>query len=107
MAIDAIGGVSSASEGWQRLSSVAAEREAAAAVATQQAEGVNQADPSAKDASASGKDGSEGKNRGGMTTTVTTHCDKKHEHTPACPHTVTTVPTSSMGRPGSKLDRLV
>ncbi len=36
-------------------------------------------------------------------TTVTTHCNKEHQHTPSCPHTTTTRPAFFAG----KLDILV
>lgn len=44
-------------------------------------------------------------------TTVTTHCNKHHRHTPACPHTVTTQPAAPAapaaptgGAPGRLVD---
>lgn len=37
-------------------------------------------------------------------TTVTTHCNKEHEHTPACPHTTSTRPANNFGPTGRYLD---
>lgn len=39
-------------------------------------------------------------------TTVTTHCDKEHKHTPSCPHTVSTRPAPQMGEPGYLMDEM-
>ena len=46
-----------------------------------------------------------GQKRGGEElTTVTTHCDKDHWHTPACPHTVYTRPVDEAQRRGEYID---
>ena len=37
-------------------------------------------------------------------TTVTTHCDKDHWHTPACPHTVYTRTVDEAQRRGEYID---
>lgn len=37
-------------------------------------------------------------------TTVTTHCDKNHRHTPACPHTVYTRTVDEARRRGEHID---
>ena len=37
-------------------------------------------------------------------TTVTTHCDKEHWHTPACPHTVYTRTVDEAQRRGEYID---
>lgn len=39
-------------------------------------------------------------------TTVTTHCNKDHEHTPSCPHTTSTRPAPQMGEPGYLMDEM-
>ena len=45
--------------------------------------------------------------RSGELTTVTTHCDKDHWHTPACPHTVYTRPVEETQRRGEYIDLYV
>ena len=40
-------------------------------------------------------------------TTVTTHCDKNHRHTPACPHTVYTRTVDEAQRRGEYIDLYV
>lgn len=40
-------------------------------------------------------------------TTVTTHCDKDHRHTPACPHTVYTRSVEEAQRRGEYIDMYV
>lgn len=40
-------------------------------------------------------------------TTVTTHCDKKHNHDRSCPHTVSTRPAPKAGESGYYLDKMV
>ena len=42
--------------------------------------------------------------KGEELTTVTTHCDKDHWHTPACPHTVYTRPVEEARRRGEYID---
>lgn len=37
-------------------------------------------------------------------TTVTTHCNKNHEHTPECPHTTFTRPASGAEGKGQYVD---
>ena len=37
-------------------------------------------------------------------TTVTTHCNKNHKHTPACPHATSTRPASDVEGKGRYLD---
>lgn len=38
-------------------------------------------------------------------TTVTTHCNKKHQHDQSCPHTTSTKPAPKSGEPGHLLDK--
>lgn len=40
-------------------------------------------------------------------TTVTTHCNKRHQHDKSCPHTVSTRPAPKVGEPGYLLDERV
>lgn len=40
-------------------------------------------------------------------TTITTQCNKKHEHDRSCPHTVSTRPAPKAGEPGNLLDKSV
>lgn len=40
-------------------------------------------------------------------TTITTHCNKKHQHDKSCPHTVTTQPAPKVGETGHFFDRKV
>lgn len=37
-------------------------------------------------------------------TTVTTHCNKNHKHTPACPHTTSTRPAGGINGKGKYID---
>ncbi len=47
----------------------------------------------------------DGQKRGGEElTTVTTHCNKNHWHTPDCPHTVYTRPVDESRRRGEYID---
>ena len=56
-------------------------------------------------ASGGGAPALDGQGRGGKElTTVTTHCDKDHWHTPACPHTVYTRTVDEAQRRGEYID---
>ena len=56
-------------------------------------------------ASGGGVPALDGQKRGGEElTTVTTHCDKNHWHTPDCPHTVYTRPVDEAQRRGEYID---
>lgn len=46
-------------------------------------------------------------NDGKELTTVTTHCNKNHEHDRTCPHTVSTKPAPKAGEPGYLLDERI
>lgn len=54
--------------------------------------------PAILQAPANGKQGAE------ELTTVTTHCDKNHKHTPACPHTTSTQPAGPAAGSGWYID---
>lgn len=45
-----------------------------------------------------------GKQEAEELTTVTTHCNKNHQHTPACPHTTFTHPVGGIEGKGQYLD---
>ena len=62
-----------------------------------------QYDPSAAQPSHAAAPTRENQNAGELTT-VTTHCDQNHWHTPSCPHTVVTRPAHSMDGKGQYLD---
>ena len=64
--------------------------------------GLMGAYPTARD---SGGPALDGQQRGGKElTTVTTHCDKDHWHTPDCPHTVYTRTVDEAQRRGEYID---
>ncbi|MDE6589218.1 MAG: hypothetical protein K2K53_02490 [Oscillospiraceae bacterium] len=44
------------------------------------------------------------KHGGEELTTITTHCDKDHWHTPSCPHTTYTRPVDEAQRRGEYID---